>query len=459
MIDIQKAAIRRLLDTQSTELYTKLVSKFFSDTNLVLFKRIQQFYNDNIRVPTKQEFYELQRIESIKNYLETQIYSDKAKADELSDDFLAYQLQDWFIREEIITWMNTFIEQLEYLEGTEFIDKLQEQVLKLQAYLPEGTELFDAANIEMFSDQENFNIYSSGLSNHYDAINGGFALQELVMFGGRRGSGKSIIVLNALLHQFLNNNLSGAFFSIEMRKIEVYYRMMSILSGVPFMNFMKNELTPKQKLIIADTKLKTFYEECDESKKLYDRLNETGDFKWFQNQLNNGAVPYKNKRLFILDTPNLSLGNIDHYLNMLTSKYNVKVSVADYLNIIKIEDRMDWKSQISLADSLKGFSRRYDQIMMTPYQIDASGEARFAKGVLDSADRSFRFNPADQGEDPNILEFEITKIRNGKPMKFEVPMDWDCVRIRPDKAKEINQNKILNKYGHDEKGEVVGDLG
>ena len=458
MIDIQKVAIRRLLETQSTELYTKLVGKFFTDTNFLLFKKIQTFYEKNMRIPTKQEFIELNKSESIKSYIETQIYVDKSLVPELSNDFIAYQLQDWLIREDIIKWLDTFLEELEYLEGTEFIEKIQEQVLKLQNYLPDGNELFNVASIDMFNESSNFHVYSSGLSNAYDALNGGFALQELVMFGGRRGSGKSIVTLNALVHQFLRNDLSCAFFSIEMRKIEVYYRLMSILSGVPFLNFMKNTLTLKDKLLVADAKLKTFYEECDEANKLYDKLNETGDFKSFQHDLNTNVVPYKTKRFFLLDTPNLSIANIDHYLNMLTKKHEVRASAVDYLNIIHIEDRMDWKSQISLADSLKGFSRRYDQILMTPYQIDESGEARFAKGVLDSADRSFRFKPADQGEDPNILEFEITKIRNGKPMKFNVPMDWECVKIMPEKASEINQTKILNKYGHDSK-ETAGDLG
>ena len=39
-------------------------------------------------------------------------------------------------------------------------------------------------------------IYTSGLSAEFDNINGGFATQELVMLGDKRGSGKSIISLN-----------------------------------------------------------------------------------------------------------------------------------------------------------------------------------------------------------------------------------------------------------------------
>ena len=131
--------------------------------------------------------------------------------------------------------------------------------------------------------------------------------------------------------------------------------------------------------------------------------------------------------------------------------------VIDYLNIVKVEDRMDWKSQIAIADQLKTLSRKHKVMMVSPYQIDATGEARFAKGVLDSADRSFRFTPADLNEDPSILPFEITKIRNGKAMKFNVHMEWDCLKVVPESSKVI-EGKILNKYGNDQK-EFVGDLG
>lgn len=457
-INIQKAAIRRLLDTQSTDLYNKLVHKFFTDTNLVLFKRIQKFYEQYMRIPTAQEFYELQKSGHTREYLETQILADTAKAQELSSEFLAEQLQDYYIREETITWLDNFIGQLESLERIEIIDKIQTHILDLHKFMPDGEELFDVAKMDLIQEGERFVMFSSGLSTEYDAINGGFGLQELIMFGGRRGSGKSIITLNAAKHQFLNNNNSVAFFSIEMRFVEVYYRLMSMLSEIPFMKFLRNELTQEDRLVVAKTKLDTFYEKCDEGIALYDKLIRDGNIKEFDFALRSGQVPFKSKRFHIIDDVNLSIPKIDHYLNMLTKKYDVRSTVVDYLNIIKVEDRMDWKSQIGLADSLKVLSRKYDQMVMSPYQIDATGEARFAKGVLDSADRSFRFTPADLNDDPNILPFEITKIRNGKSMKFNVHMNWDCLKVIPEKSTDVIGGKILNKYGDDTK-ENVGDLG
>lgn len=457
IIDMQKIALRRLLLTQSTDFYNKLVTKFFSDTNLVLFRRIVKFYETHMRIPTMQEFYEVQRTEQVKDYLTTQIYKETLEDQYLSNQFIADQLQDYFIREETVNWLDKFMDQLENLERAEIIDNIQNHVLELHKFLPEGEELFDVATIASFLGEEKFIMYSSGLSTEYDAINGGFGLEELIMFGGRRGSGKSIVTLNTAKHQFESNNNSVLFMSIEMRYVEVYYRLMSMLSGVPFMRFIKNELNLENKLLLAKTKLDTFYKVSEEAQDAYKKLVQSADFNEFDYSLRAGKIPFKDKRFHIVDDVNLSLAKIDHYLNLMTKKHDVKMCVIDYLNIVKVEDRMDWKSQIAIADQLKTLSRKYKVMMVSPYQIDATGEARFAKGVLDSADRSFRFTPADLNEDPSILPFEITKIRNGKSMKFNVHMDWDCLKIVPENSKVI-EGKILNKYGNEEK-EFAGDLG
>jgi replicative DNA helicase len=230
-----------------------------------------------------------------------------------------------------------------------------------------------------------------------------------------------------------------------------------MLSGVPFSNFMLNKLTHEDKVKVASSKLDAFYKDTDEAKKLLKNVTDTQNFNEFDMQLRKGSVPFKDSRFHIIDDVQLSLARIDHYLNMMTSKHDIKMCVVDYLNIVKVEDRMDWKSQISISDSLKTLARKYKVIMISPYQIDNTGEARFAKGVLDSADKSFRFMPSDLNEDPTALPFEVAKIRNGKAMKFNVHMDWDCLRIDSNKSKAIS-GRILNRYGNDTK-EQGRDLG
>jgi replicative DNA helicase len=164
----------------------------------------------------------------------------------------------------------------------------------------------------------------------------------------------------------------------------------------------------------------------------------------------------------MIDDESLTLNRIDHYCNMFSSKYpNFNMGVVDYINIVKHENQKDWQTQITIADNLKSLSRKYDITMLSPYQIDATGEARFAKGILDSADRSFNFFPPPEGDDrslENKISIHTTKMRNGKHMSFDVHMDWSCVKINPNLSDTISEkphNAV--KFGSD-KQEKAKDL-
>ena len=68
--------------------------------------------------------------------------------------------------------------------------------------------------------------------------------------------------------------------------------------------------------------------------------------------------------------------------------------------------------------------------MISPYQTDATGEARFAKGILDAADTAFALD-AHQKED-NAITFKCVKMRNGEETDFTSTMDWATLKIGPE---------------------------
>lgn len=461
-VDLQKLALRRLLDTQSNELYSKLLSQYFNGVNHVLFDKIKTFYKANVRLPSMEELAAMRQESSVQEYLTSQIGADDNLCNLVKDEFLVSQLQDYYIRDETIEFMDSLLDDLDNLEKVEIVDKLQNHLLHINQAIPYDDELYDVGSLDFFPNEEDFKLYSSGLSNDYDSTNGGFATQELVLLGGRRGSGKSIISLNLALHRFLQGH-TVSFFSIEMRYKEVYDRVLSIISSVPFLDIFKNKLTPEQKIRIAKAKFKTFYEESDLVQNLLGELELTKDFQKFETRVKLEKPKLKEHRLFIIDDESLTINRIDHYANMFGSKYpNYTMSVVDYLNIIKHEDQKDWKTQIIIADALKSISRKYDMTILSPYQIDATGEARFAKGILDSADRSFNFFPPPENEErtlENMITIHTTKIRNGKHMSFEVPMNWECVRINPNASSISNEKPhAATKFGSDNEKQGPKDI-
>ena len=417
----------RLLATQDNDFYSKLMPEYFSGMNLVLFDKVKNFYKANLRLPSIEELLIVHKDVALQDYIDTQILSDRNKHESIANAFLVGQLQDHYVREDTIRFLDKFMDDFENLEKVEIIDKLQEHVLQLNKAAPSVDELFDVGELDFFPKGDDFILFPSGLSTEYDSVNGGFALQELVLLGGRRGSGKSIISLNCAFNRF-KQGATVAFFTIEMRYKEVYDRLLSMISEVPFLDIYRNELRDEQKVKILQAKVDTFYQPDPDLLKLVDETSRTKDFNRFELEMKNRKFPMKDNRFFIIDDESLNLSRIDHYCNLFSSKYpNFNMAVVDYINIIKIPDQKDWKSQIVLSDSLKSFARKYNVTVLSPFQIDASGEARFAKGILDFADRGFSFMPVDQEEDPNKLKMMTSKIRNGKNINFEVFMNWPCV--------------------------------
>jgi len=460
-IDLQKLTLRRLLDTQSNDLYSKLLNQYFTGINSVLYDKIKSFYKANTRLPSTDEILTLRKDAGLQEYIENQICAEDNCNDQIADEFLVAQLQDYYIRDETIHFMDKFIDQMDNMEKVEVVDKFQNHLLHLNQAIPHDDELYDVAELEFFPSEDDFKIYPSGLSNEFDSVNGGFATQELVMLGGRRGSGKSIISLNLALNRFLQGN-TVAFFTIEMRYKEVYDRVLSIISGVPFLDIFRNQLTDAQKIQMAKSKFENFYKPSDKITEMINELGYTKDFKNFEKRVKIERPELKDNRLFMIDDESLTLNRIDHYCNMFSSKYpNYNMAVVDYVNIIKHDDQKDWKTQITIADNLKSLSRKYDLTMISPYQIDASGEARFAKGILDAADRSFNFFPPPEDADRELeskISIHTTKMRNGKHMSFDVLMDWSCVKINPNSSELISEkphNAV--KFGTD-KQEGAKDL-
>lgn len=137
--------------------------------------------------------------------------------------------------------------------------------------------------------------------------------------------------------------------------------------------------------------------------------------------------------MIIIDDRALSLTSLDLHLGKLKARFGDKLTMAvvDYLNQIVVEAvaSLIKQPQIVVSKKLKELARKYDIVLVSPYQIDATGEARFAKGILDAADIALIMEA--HAKEENAISFETTKIRGAKEMKFTSPIDWDSLRISP----------------------------
>jgi replicative DNA helicase len=453
MIEVETFTLFRVLKDSNLELFSQLKEQFFTGYNLFIYKRLSSYYNTNKKIPSMDEFDQLSKSAVVQNYFTANVKDAKYESLVIDNGFLLQQLADNCTKRDVLNSLDTILSTYDTSEASEIREEIDKLALDLNSKATNKEEFFDVSEIDMFSKDEDFVLYPTGLSNDFDAVNGGFALQELVLLGGRRGSGKSIITLNALRARYEMGH-TVILFSIEMRYKEQYNRLMSMVSGVPFLSIYKGELTLSDNLKLAEARVKFWYKDTSKARDLIAKVKQDYNFKEFDLQCR--KLEQKDNRFIIIDQIGLELSKIAYYHRYIAEKYpNFTMSAVDYLNIVKIEDRLSWQSQILISDALKEGAREHNLTVMSPYQMDADGEARFAKGILDSADKSLIFLPADQQDqqqEPGTLsELKVytAKIRNGRPLTFSISIDWSSVRVRPEGMAMREQLLPAEKYGSD----------
>lgn len=287
-----------------------------------------------------------------------------------------------------------------------------------------------------------------GLNNTFDAVLGGMAREEYILIGGKRGSGKSITGANICVNQYEAGN-TAAYFTIEMSGAETFERIMAIHSEVPHSSIRKGILTDQEVLKVVKSRAAMFK---DSDGHVMDFLTHRDRYR-FEEQLVRSCKLKDDNQMIIVDDRALSLTALDLHLGKIKSKFGDKftVAVVDYVNQIVVEgvDKYDWKPQIAVSTKLKDLARKYGIIMVSPYQIDATGEARFSKGILDSADVALVMEAGEHS-----MSFDTTKIRSGGEMKFTSGINWDTLRISPIPMDEPEKEEKIQKAGKKKKKET-----
>jgi len=355
-------------------------------------------------------------------------------------------LIDQYTQNETVKLLDKFVDKLPLYDTNEIKESLATIALTIEEKTHTSEKVFTMADMMMFShpeDLEKERVYL-GLNNSFDSVLGGVARQELVLIGGKRGSGKSIASSNLFINQYESGN-SSIYFSIEMTAKETMERNLSILANVNLQNLKQHKLTDDELLRVVKARAEMFENSSD----LVSEFMRHRDRFKFEETLVRNCILKPDNQMIIVDDRDLTLSSIDLHIGKAKAKFGdkLKLVVVDYLNQIAIEgtDIYDWKPQIEVSKKLKNLARKYEIVMVSPYQIDATGEARFAKGILDAADIALTMEAHDK--ETNAISFETTKIRGGREMAFTCPIDWDTLRISPQSMDKPAAKETIKKAG------------
>jgi len=279
------------------------------------------------------------------------------------------------------------------------------------------SKLFNGAELlnSIFAELKNKSLNPSlpGLSSGFydlDSIIQGFQKSDLIIIAGRPSMGKTALSLNIMLNIIKNLELPVLFFSLEMSKEQIMYRLLSMETN------------------ISQIRLK--------SGKLYDQ-------DW--SKLTQTIQSISKFPFFIDDTSNLSIQDIRLKLKTLLFEQNkIGLIIIDYLQLMKssnlrIDNRVQELSEITR--SLKILAREFNIPVIALSQLSRSIENRIDKRPMLSDLREsgsieqdadlvlmlYRNQLANQNHintsDTQSIELIVAKQRNGPTGTIKLNFD------------------------------------
>jgi replicative DNA helicase len=455
-LDTSAVVLNKLLTERNLDIWAKLKLVFLDPAYSSLYSVVNKYYEKYSAIPSFDDLELTLREGPASKTLATLRLTE---VPDVSAEVALDALIDQYTQNETVKLLDKFVDKLPLYDTNEIKENLATIALTIEEKTHTSEKVFTMADMMMFQhpeDLEKERVYL-GLNNSFDSVLGGVARQELILIGGKRGSGKSIASSNLFINQYESGN-SSIYFSIEMTAKETMERNLSILANVNLQNLKQHKLTDDELLRVVKARAEMF---VGSEEFVSEFVRHRDRFK-FEEMLVRNCVLKPDNQMIIVDDRDLTLSSIDLHIGKAKAKFGdkLKLVVVDYLNQIVLEgnDQYDWKPQIEVSKKLKNLARKYEIVMVSPYQIDKDGEARFAKGILDAADIALTMEAHDK--ETSAISFETTKIRGGKEMAFTCPIDWDSLRISPQSIDRPTAKEPVKKVKKgQEEAAAVNDSG
>ena len=265
-------------------------------------------------------------------------------------------LQDKFLRRTLIRLGYQIINS-SYITNIPLemlLNNIEEQLFNItnrrqNTNLLSSAELFSNVFIEL--KQKSVQVLLPGLKSGFDnldIITQGFQKSDLIIVAGRPSMGKTAFCLNVASSICKNYKLPVIFFSLEMSKEQLLYRLLANETEISSLSLRSGSINKKD---------------------------------W--QKLNSSIKDLSILPIFIDDTPNISIQNIRSKIKkILFEQTKIGLIIVDYLQLMEVErlkneNRVQELSQITRA--LKTIARQFNIPVIALSQLSRSVESRIDK--------------------------------------------------------------------------------
>jgi len=449
-LNIASALIKQVIALQDFDTWSSVRRDYLPTEYHSLFSIIDKHTTTYHSLPTFEELkFSIRDSKSLEK-----LYAIETVQVEADASMLLEYLKNEYTQKEILDSLETYIDNSVAFENAEeSVTHLHQIVLDVEKKVDLQPPQESMQRISLFEDDEEISRYLAlGLNENYDREIR-FSPKDLVLIGGRRGAGKSLTCAN-IAHNVFESGRSAMYFTIEMDSIQTLQRVCSIATGVPFSRLRTKNLSISE----WEDVTAWFAGRFENSNKILEEYKEHRNFEDFHHKLTTTCGLLPTQQVDVIYDPALTLAKIKAEMDKKVKALDVAVVLVDYINQVKrsaIPSRMgqyDWTEQIEVSKALKSMAQEYECTVVTPYQTDASGEARFAKGILDAADAAYALETYDQ-EDAAIT-FNCTKMRSAAMRSFTSTINWETMKIGPETAMTPKEREESDQ----KTGEDIDDL-
>ena len=430
--------MKQIITQEDFDTWGNLRENYLSNEYQPLYKAMDTHIKNFNALPTFDDL----KLSIRDRKLQEKVFAIEAVDIDIDAWVLLEYVKNEYTQVEILDELDGFIEKTVAISSAEEnVEALQQIVLDVGEKVDLKPPEENMQVINLFESEQEIKKYLPlGLNQDYDQSMK-FSPRDLVLVGGRRGAGKTFTCVN-IANNVYEAGKSSIYFTIEMDSRSILQRMCALGTRVPVGRLITRNLAESEWNRVAEWWAGRF----EGGEELLPRYYESRDFDKFHESLTKKKLT-KDRQLEVVYDPMLSLSRIRQELEAKVSQTNVGVIIVDYLNQVRRHNapnrsgQYDWTEQIEVSKTLKSIAQEYEIPVFSPFQTDNTGEARFAKGILDAADAAFTletWSPEDA-----CITFNCTKMRAAKMEGFTSVMDWDTLKIGPQSTMNPNEKEAI----------------
>jgi len=425
-LNITAILLKKVILEADSEIWARIRKHYLPSEYQSVYLVINNYFEDYGTLPSFDALKLSIRSDSLLNKIYALQLADDVDID--TNQLLEY-LKNEYTQEEIMDQISKYLDDSIMMESAkENLENLHEIILHVEDRVELKDPQEDMGKMDLFDTEEDLiNSLALGLNTEYDSKIT-FSRRDYILIGGKRGAGKSLTCSNIAVNTY-DAGKSAIYFTIEMSARAILQRACAISTGVSAMNLKRRNLSHTDWLKVA----KWWAGRFEHGKETFANYLKHQDFDQLHKDLTKQQLRAETQ-LDIVYEPSMSLATIRSELDKKVAKIKPAVILVDYVNQVKRSSfgggQFDWTEQIEVSKALKSMAMEYEVPVISPYQIDSSGEARFAKGLLDSADAAFTLNP--HTKDDECMTFECVKMRDADEISFTSKVVWSNLRIGPD---------------------------